>query len=499
MKRKAKRSMGTTIKLTFAIIIIIMSIIFLYSNIVKSRVVQEYDASMKINILLSDLSIEYNNMWELFNTYIKNNSEETYHRYIETNMKINNIINIVTPHIKEDKDSSIYLRNLNSMYAWFKEEMDLVITREELNLETYEQIMNIRTMNYYISQHSSNLMSSYLQHTNSNYLKVLDSYKILESNLYLLLAITILVSIFIIIISTDNILRTVKRLSVSVRQLSDANWDIPDLEVESYNELDYFAETFNHMKNSIKTYIEELNKASEMEMNYQKEKIKNIEKDKIIRETQLKALKMQINPHFLFNNLNTVSRMAMFENADKTVELIDAVAKILRFNLSQKNDFILLKDELEIVKAFILIQRIKFEDTIQFNYTIDEELYDLYIPPMIIQLLVENAIKHGVSGIKKQGWIKINVSRKNAYCVISVEDNGFGISKDEIDRIINRKEMDKSNYSTGLGIYNIILRLQIYFNREDLLTIESEKNVGTKVEILIPIEESERIAKSINS
>lgn len=500
MKAISNKSLGRRIKITFSIIIIIMSITFVYSNIMKNKIINEYNQFMNINIELSDLSLEFNNSWVFFDSYMKYKDEEVYGKILETDEKIRNIINNVTPYIKSDKDSGIFLRNLMSMYDWFYTQTNIVMTREESNLETYEQYLRIRTMNYYISQHSRSLTYSFLQYTDSYYSEILDKYKLLDTSIFFLLVLTIFINVFLLKVVNDDILNTINRLSISVKQLSDANWDIPDIVEDSYKELDDLTDTFNHMKNSIRSYIKELNEKSEMERNYQIEKIKNIEKDKIIRETQLSVLQMQINPHFLFNNLNTVSRMAMFEGANKTVDLIEAVSKILRYNLLNKDNLISLEEEIENVKAFILIQEIKYEDRISFSFNIEKNLENLYLPPMIIQLLVENAINHGFIGNKKIGNIDIRAEQMDKYGLITIEDNGNGISKEDLDKLAKGKAIyRKGKQSTGLGIRNIIRRLELYYNRNDLLTIESQEGLGTKVVILIPIEESELIVKNINS
>lgn len=116
---------------------------------------------------------------------------------------------------------------------------------------------------------------------------------------------------------------------------------------------------------------------------------------------------------------------------------------------------------------------------------------------MIIQLLVENAINHGFSGTKKKGNIDINAKKNNDYMIVTIEDNGNGINSEELDKLIKGEEIIRKNKrSTGLGIKNIVSRLELYYNRNDLFNIESVEGQGTKVSILIPIEESERIAEN---
>ncbi|NLY45596.1 MAG: histidine kinase [Tissierella sp.] len=481
----SNKSIKFRFSITIIVIVVTMSIIFIYSNKMKDNIIKEYERYIDINLKLSDLSVEFNNRWLYFDSYYKYKDDEIRIKYYQTNNEIKKIIEYVLPYVNQDKDSSIYIRNLDTKNEWFQNNSYLVMVRDE-STRSYDDYLDLRTMNSYISKHSSSLISSYLQFAEAKYSDVLDKYNMLDTNIYLLLTLTVVISMIIFKVVSDDIVKTLKNLSRYAKKLSNREWDTPDAIGDSYKELDEFTHALNHMKNSIKLYIEKINESARIESNYQSEKIKNIEKDKIIRETQLKLLQMQINPHFLFNNLNTVSRMAMFEGAANTVEIVDAVSKILRFNLSQRDSFIKLSDELEVVKAFAYIHNIKYEDRFSINYNIEEGLDDTKIPPMIVQLVVENSIKHGFVGMDKKGEININIYSREGFVVINVEDNGDGICKAKIQKIMGADDLEYSNNSTGLGISNIKKRLQLYFGRNDLLAIESSEGIGTKVRISIP-------------
>jgi sensor histidine kinase YesM len=492
MKKRRNKSINRRIGVTFLLVIIIMSMSFLYSNIMKDRVVEEYNLYMKINIKLSNLSVNFNDSFASFDSYVKTPDAAILEKFLKANGEIESIMEEVSPYIRQDKNSSIFLRDLVNMYEWYKEKTSLVISRGKLDAETYEQYVKIGRMNFYISQHSQNLISTFLQFTDSYYSSILDKYDDLDSNLYILLIITIVISALLIWLVTYDIIRTIINLSRSVKLLSESNWNIPDLEEQSYKELNNLTKTFNHMKNKLRDFIAQLNEKAEIEKNYHLEKLKGAEKDKLIKDTQLKALQMQINPHFMFNNLNTVSRMAMFEAADKTVDLIGALSKILRYNLISRDKLVRLTEEIENVKAYILIQKTKFEDNISFEFNIEKEIEQIKIPPMIIQLLVENSIIHGVSGLDKKGIIKVKGRMEEGFAIITVEDNGKGFAPED--------ETDRANKTTtGLGLANIRKRLELYFYRSDLLSIESKEGQGTKISILIPLKEGEKIAEDINS
>jgi two-component system, sensor histidine kinase YesM len=492
MKKRKNKSINRRIVVTFLLIIVIMSVSFLYSNIMKDNIVEEYNLSMKINIKLSNLSVSFNDSFASFDSYMKSPDVEMYKKFLEANGKIENIIEEVEPYVSQDKNSGIYLRNLISMYEWYRQQTYSVIDRGTLDSETYEKYVKIGRMNFYISQHSRNLTSSYLQFTDSYYSNILDKYNTLDTNLYLLLIITIAVSALLIWLVTYDIIRTIINLSDYVKQLYESNWYIPDIEEQTYKEFNNLTKTFNHMKNKLRDFITQLNEKAEIEKNYHLEKLKSAEKDKVIKDTQLKALQMQINPHFLFNNLNTVGRMAMFEEADKTVDLIGALSKILRYNLTTTDKLVSLNKEVENVKAYILIQETKFEDRISFEFNIDKEIEHIKIPPMIIQLLVENAIIHGVSGLDRKGIINVEGHEEEGYVVITVEDNGKGFVSDN-----EKARMNKT--TTGLGLANIRKRLELYFNRSDLLHIQSKEGQGTRISITIPMEDGENVAEDINS
>lgn len=481
MKVRGNKSINKRITITFLLVIIIMTISFLYSNIMKDKVVEEYNLSMEINIKLSDLSVNLNDSWSNFNYYMKSPETETFIKFTDANKKIDQIIKEVSPYVSQDKNSSIYLRNLTNMYGWYKDQAYLVIAKGRLDIETYEHYQKIGKMNNYISQHSRNLTSSYLQFTNSHYKGILNKYDNLVVKLYLLLIITIIFNVLLVWAVNHDLLAAINKLSKSVRLLSDSNWDIPDIEEQTYKELIDLTKTFNHMKNKLRVFIAQINEKAEIEKNYHMEMARSAEKDKLIKETQLKALQMQINPHFLFNNLNTISRVAMFEGAEKTVDVIGALSRILRHNLLSIDKLITLREEIENVQAYIHIQKARFEDRISFQFNIEEEIEYIEIPPSLIQLLVENAIIHGLSGFNRKGIVIIKCCQEEDTAVITVEDNGIGMTA-------HCESIRENKSTTGLGLTNIRKRLELYYNRSDLLVIQSVEGKGTKVSITIPME-----------
>jgi len=201
-----------------------------------------------------------------------------------------------------------------------------------------------------------------------------------------------------------------------------------------------------------------------------------------------------MDPHFLFNTLNTISRMAMFEDADETVKLIEATSKILRYNLDSKDKMVNLEEEMFMIKAYVIIQETRFQDQMSFEFDIDKNLKFTKVPPMLIQPIVENAIIHGLRQKDKGGIIKISINELKCFLKITITDNGVGMDDEKINDLL----CDVKSTSTGLGVYNVKKRLELYFNRNDLIEIKSQKGYGTQVIISIPIEGSEDSVKAFN-
>ena len=211
-----------------------------------------------------------------------------------------------------------------------------------------------------------------------------------------------------------------------------------------------------------------------------------------LKDAQLKYLQAQINPHFLFNTLNAGAQLAMMEDADRTYEYIQNVADFFRYNIKKNHDSVSLREELEMVDTYIYILNVRFSGEIHYEKNVDEDLEHISVPVMILQPVVENSVNYGIRDIRWEGKINLSVYRQDDFVYISIEDNGIGIEQDKIDKIMasELKESDVKGDSNGIGLDNVIGRLKLYYDRDDVFEISSPgHNKGTKVIIRIPLEE----------
>jgi len=493
-----KKSIGSMVFNNFILIILLISVGFIFSLYERNITSAKYDEVTNINIKLSKLSLELSNSWGFFDMFIKTKNTDDIQKYTASNIEIKNLITEIEPYINNDTESEIYLRNLNNMFDAYKVEsyhlMSQVLNSERLDSKSYDKLTEIKTLFTYMNKHSELLVVSYLDSSNLEYSDTVTKYKNTQIQIYAVLILIILVSFFFTMLIGRDLNKTIGKLHKYAELLSAAKWEIPDLKDQKYDELNSLAKAFDKMKHSIREFIEELNEKTEIENNYHIEQLKNVEKDKLIKETQLSALQSQMDPHFLFNTLNTISRMAMFEYAEHTVGLIEATSKILRYNLDCKDKMVNLEEEIRMTKAYVIIQETRFQDQMSFNFDIDKNSDAVKMPSMLIQPMVENAIIHGLREKAKGGIINITVKKQNSFISISIKDNGVGIDNKKVRTLLS----EVKNESKGLGVFNVRKRLELYYNRSDLLKIYSQIGEGTQVTILIPIEEGEDIVKAFN-
>ncbi|QGQ97719.1 HAMP domain-containing protein [Paenibacillus psychroresistens] len=212
--------------------------------------------------------------------------------------------------------------------------------------------------------------------------------------------------------------------------------------------------------------------------------IKNvIEEQRIKRKAELNVLQAQIKPHFLYNTLDSITSLAISERVEDVCQLTDALGSYYRTSLSNGKEIITIKEEIELVKNYLIIQKIRYGEMFSVTYDIDGRVVNNKILKLVLQPLAENALYHGIKAMGEPGSIKISAKYDNHSIRLIVEDDGVGMSTEKITNLLG-----KGNESTNdsFGIRGTIERLRIFYGQEDLFRIESKPGSGTKVTITIP-------------
>lgn len=210
--------------------------------------------------------------------------------------------------------------------------------------------------------------------------------------------------------------------------------------------------------------------------------------EKNLKESELQLLKSQVNPHFLFNVLNTINSLAMIEKAPKTSEMIYFLSEMLRYTIKHgTNQIVPIEQELDYTMKYLKIQQIRMGDKLKFSIDVPDRFLSIKIPFMIVQSVVSNAITHGLFQNDKEGLIQIRGYDDADYVYITVSDNGIGMDKEKISEILKGTyKGDGSKNTTGIGLINADKRLVHLFGEKHRLQIESVLDKGTKVSIKLP-------------
>ena len=211
-----------------------------------------------------------------------------------------------------------------------------------------------------------------------------------------------------------------------------------------------------------------------------------------LRKTELKALQAQINPHFLYNTLDSIAWMCeRGRNAD-AVNMVHALARLFRISISKGHELIPIGKEIEHAESYLQIQKYRYKNQFTYEFDVDPACLDYCCNKITLQPIIENAINHGLDLLVDEGHIRVEVRQEGGDIVFRVQDNGVGMSQEQVDAVLERDPEDR----TGIGIRNVNDRLRIYFGAPYGLHITSELDVGTCVEIRMPkVREEDRETK----
>lgn len=219
---------------------------------------------------------------------------------------------------------------------------------------------------------------------------------------------------------------------------------------------------------------------------YSSRKIRRNSAEIFDKQTELTALQSQINPHFLYNTLDTIIWLAEAGKQKEVVDMVGSLSEFFRTSLNQGKDIIPIREELQHVKSYLEIQQVRYQDILEYEIHMPEELEKYLIPKITIQPIVENALYHGIKNKRGLGHILINGRREKNHFVIQIEDNGIGISEERLAQVRDKIQYRSPAGNDIYGLYNVNERIHLNFGEKFGISIESDYGDGTVVSILLP-------------
>lgn len=268
-----------------------------------------------------------------------------------------------------------------------------------------------------------------------------------------------------------KISQPIKQLEKSMKLVEQGNFDI-NIDVKGEAEVAQLSKTFNMMVVRIRALMEQIVLEQEAK-----------------RISELNALQAQINPHFLYNTLDSIVWMAENGKSDDVVTMVTSLARLFRISISKGRNVITVREEVEHARNYLVIQKIRYKNKFEFKIDVQEEALNCRTLKLLIQPIIENSIYHGIEYMVDQGFIGVSVRIEDGKLLYAIKDNGLGMSKQVLDSLLSKDQ--KNDRGSGVGVKNVHERIQLYYGSEYGLQVESEEEVGTTVRIWQPLKKDE--------
>ena len=470
---------------TSVMTLVINVMMFLNINQVLVQIEQVYATNVQLNEMTEELDKVHSEMLE----YLKTRDSNVLQEYYISQQNLSEQLALVQEE-KMDRQTSVLKNNIYYLGKnYLKVSEEAVKAKRGRDVQTYgERYEEAGKIKEYLNGYISSLNNIQFQGNSNNYLLLQNSLYYMEVVGTIMFFVVVLCDTIMVVMMTRRLTKPLKILSGRAKEVTagDLSVDIPVF--RTGDEVESLSKAFDKMMGSIREYVEAQRVSMEKENEMRENELKT---QTLLKDAQLKYLQSQINPHFLFNTLNAGMQLAMIEDADKTALFIENMAEFFRYNLSRINEDATLADEIRLVDHYIYILNVRFAGDIHYKKEIEPGLENVLVPSMILQPLVENAVQYGIRGVEWEGWVTLRIRQEAGTVYIEVADNGRGMSQELIERVLRGENVKnrKNSKSNGIGVYNVLERLQMYYTTEDVLEIESDgEGKGTRFTLKIPKE-----------
>lgn len=459
----------------FSVFVLLFNMVSISIYFSSTRLVKEYHDGYESLLALNQISRLTNQLFETVNIFL----EEREVKYVVEFQNIRKDLVNETERLENKMIGAdpYQIKKYENMIDTLIQQSELVIgfaLRGDIDRYT-THLQEAQNTTFYIKDTTIDLIDVELTEY-QNFYQNMNQRNVSFTNFIIFLFITsLLLAIIFALWFSRGINEPIQDLTKVAKEISAGNLEGEDVYIHSNDELKLLGDAFNQMRGNIRLLIKEIQRKSEQEQ--------------LLKELELRHLQNQINPHFFFNTLNTISRMAYLEEAQMTTKLIESLSSLFRYSLGDIQKSVYLRDEVKAVHDYFIIQRVRFADRISFTMNIDNSCLDIKVPRLIIQPLVENAFIHGVENMEEGGKISLNIYPQAENVIVEVVDNGAGIDQKVLTKLFERENQENhTGHTTAIGLKNVTRRLQLFFDKADVLSIDSEKGKGTTVRLILPKE-----------
>jgi sensor histidine kinase YesM len=461
-----------------AIVLFIMAVIWITLTYYNQKTLDHYNEILQRYLRMNEVTQASQQTVTTLNNYLLSSSADNLSQLERSQEQLRKVKFQIFDLRNTENDFALtnYMNLIDSLVE--TTDRSLMFQSEKETEDSVKAFTEATRISKYISEMTLTLLDTELKTYDRFYRGIIQQSEALnELGIWLLLTITFLLLLFTYWFSL-SITRPVQKLTLAAKELSRGRFDL-HVDVASNDEISFLAKMFDRMRININNLILEIQQKAQLEKELQQSKL-------LLQESQLRSLQSQINPHFLFNTLDTLSKKAYLEGSEETSDLLATVAGLLRYNLKRLDRSVTLYEEVNVLRQYMEIQKARFTDRLQFHSEIDESCMYVQIPGLTLQPIVENAVIHAVEPREEGGTIQFRIMDDGERVIVEIADDGPGMTALKIRQILEEHVVETEGHSTGIGFSNVIQRLRLFYGCDDVIEIESEMGQGTMVRMKIP-------------
>lgn len=393
---------------------------------------------------------------------------------LETDLCLRELV----PDLSIDRQQEYVLkRAINNAMAYYRysQQILLRIAEDEDNIPQY---LSMKTQAAYIDGYTRELLYSRMEQGDLQWQEIVSANDVSNRMFGILLVIATALMLFVMWLLVHSVLAPLTELGHAANQISAGQYDAAPIEIKGKDEIGRVAASFNLMQREVRKTVRALEDKAELEKHLREKEMETAQMQKALQEGRFAQLQSQINPHFLFNTLSTISALAREEGAPMSEDLIIRLSNFFRYSLESHEKMVTLEQEIKLLRDYMELQETRYGDRIRMEIHSNPQLEHVIVPKFILQPLVENAILHGLRACTADGYIRVRVRKNKGTIAIYVTDNGCGFDT-------QLRKTDQPRKSVGLE--NIAERMLLNNGRLDVFSIPG---LGTCARITIKEESS---------
>jgi len=380
--------------------------------------------------------------------------------------------------ITTDRDSRAWLQSLLRNIDTLKDRVDEIKVNLDQGGKYEENIAMLDNDIYILTELIQDNIQSYIYYQTQNIETLkqqlneqLKSFLILCVGVVMIIAFSVIVAAMLI---SNSIIRPIRKLCDLTGQIAEGDFQVR-ASVDTSDEIAVLAGSVNDMTENLEVMVNQI-KEDEGKM----------------RRAELRLLQEQINPHFLYNTLDTIVWLIESNASDKAVNMVVSLSDFFRLVLSRGKEDITIREEEQHIRSYLEIQQARYHDILEYEIQIDPAIYDYKILKLTLQPLVENSLYHGIKYKRAKGKIWISGHKKEDNIYLTVKDNGVGMERSALEKLRLEISRPCKETESGFGLANVNERIQMTFGKEYGMSLHSVKGEGTRIDIVIPAERMER-------